>query len=77
MTDYFREVWPRVVAYRYDKGGHMVALVEMDIEVDEELCHIPKGHKLTREQALYYPGDVLHVFRKDETGGAGMPIDAR
>jgi len=71
-TNYFRDVWPRVVARRYDGGGHMIALVEMDIEVDEELVRIPRGHKLTREQALRYPGDVQHVLPRGESSGAGV-----
>ena len=72
-TNYMRDVWPRVVARRYDNGGHMIAQVEMTIEMGEELCHIPKGHHLTRSQALCYPGDVMHVFRQGESSGEGMP----
>lgn len=72
MTNYLRDVWPGVVARRYDEqGGHMIALVEMDIEVLGELLRIPKGHVLTREQALCYPGDVQHVFRKGDASGSG------
>lgn len=74
MTNYFREVWPRVVARRYDGGGHMVALQEMDIEVMGELVRIPKDHKLSRDEALCYPGDVMHVFKKGEAAGTGWPI---
>lgn len=70
-TDYFRDVWPRVVARRYDNGGHMIALVEMDIEIMDELLHIPAGHRLTRDQALAYPGDVQHVLPRGETSGTG------
>lgn len=73
-TDYFRDVWPRVVARRYDGGGWMIALVEMDIEVMGELLRIPAGHKLTRDQALAYPGDVQHVWRRDETSGTGLSL---
>lgn len=72
MTDYFRDVWPRVVARRYDEqGGHMLALVEMDIEVLGELVHVTPGRVLTRDEALCYHSDVQHVFRKGETGGSG------
>ena len=73
MTNYFRDVWPRVVARRYDlQGGYMIALVEMDIEVLGELVRIPKGHTLTREQALCYPGDVQHVFKRGDAAGNGI-----
>jgi len=72
MTNYFRDVWPRVVARRYDEqGGYMIALIEMDIEVLGELVRIPRGHKLTREQALCYPGDVQHVFKRGDAAGSG------
>lgn len=49
----------------------MIALVVMDIEVLGELLRIPKGHALTRDQTLAYPGDVQHVFRHGETSGSG------
>lgn len=65
-TNYFRDVWPRVVKKRYDSGGWMVALQEMTIEMDGEPLKIPKMHALSREQALVYPGDVAHVFAKAE-----------
>lgn len=70
-TNYLRDVWPGVVNRRYDGGGHLIALVEMDIEVLGELLRIPKGHILTRDQALCYPGDVQHVFRQGEASGSG------
>ncbi len=73
-TNYFRDVWPKVVTRRYDGGGHMVALQEMDIEVDEELVRIPKNHALSREEALRYPGDVMHVFKRGESCGQGWPL---
>lgn len=74
-TNYFRDVWPRVVERRYAGGGWMIALAAMDIEVDDELLHIPVGHKLTRDQALAYPGDVQHVWRRDETSGTGLMME--
>ncbi len=70
--NYFRDVWPRVVERRYDSGGYLIALQEMDIEVLGELVRIPRGHQLTRDQALCYPGDVQHVFRPGESGGSGL-----
>lgn len=64
--------WEAYVDRRYDGDGHMIALNELTIEMGAELCHIPKGHKLSREEAKCYPGDVQHVFRKGETSGAGV-----
>lgn len=65
-------MWPKIVQRRYDSGGYMIALVEMDIEVDDELVRIPKRHHLTRDQALHYPGDVLHVLPRGESSGVGV-----
>ncbi len=65
-TNYFRDVWPRVVARRYDGGGWMIALQALTIEMDGEPLKIPKMHRLTREEALCYPGDVAHVFPNEE-----------
>jgi len=73
-TNYFRDVWPQVVARRYDGGGYMLAMQEMDIEVNEELVRIPKNHRLSREEALRYPGDVVQVFKKGEAAGMGWPL---
>lgn len=72
MATNFKREWHSVVARRYDGGGYMIALTDLTIEVDEELLHIPKGHHLTREQALCYPGDVQHVLPRGETSGAGI-----
>ena len=72
MTDYMRDVWPHVVARRYNGGGHLIALVEMDIEVLNELVHILPGQILTRDQALNYPGDVQHVLPRGEASGTGV-----
>jgi hypothetical protein len=66
----------RQVNRRYDSGGHMIALTALTIEVEGEPLIIPRGHHLTREQALNYPGDVLHVFRQGEASGEGIPNGA-
>ena len=61
-TDYMRDVWPRVVARRYDLGGHMVALGACDLVVDGVAVHIEVDQVLTRDQATVYGGDVLHIL---------------
>lgn len=50
-----------LVNRHYRQGDYLIALTEMNIEVDDGLLHIPVGHKLTRSQALWYPGDVRVV----------------
>jgi hypothetical protein len=46
----------------YDLGGWLVARETLDIEVEGEPLRIPAGHKLTRDQALSYPGDTKRVY---------------
>jgi len=52
----------RVTNRQYDTGGWQIALTPLTIEVDGEPLAIPAGHRLTREQALCYPGDVQSAY---------------
>jgi hypothetical protein len=48
----------RIVNRQYDTGGWQIALTPLTIEVEGEPLVIPAGHRLTRQEALNYPGDV-------------------
>jgi hypothetical protein len=61
MATDFRKVHRENVNRHYDRGGLMIALTDTTIEMGGEPLHIPKGHRLTREQALNYAGDVEYV----------------
>jgi hypothetical protein len=63
----------RVVARQYDRGGWLIALQALTIEIDGEPLVIPAGHHLTREQALNYPGDVQPAFNQRVLGQYGIP----
>ena len=54
----------RQVHHRYESGGWMIALDALTIEIDGEPWVIPAGHRLTLEEALNYPGEVLRVYDK-------------
>ena len=62
MSTNYRQLRRENVARHYDRGGHMIALTDATIEIDGEPLHIPKGHRLTREQALNYGGDVQYIM---------------
>jgi hypothetical protein len=77
-TNYYRDVWPRCVAHHYDDmRGWMMALTDVTIEIDGEPLHIPRGHRLTRQQALNYAGDVKYVYPVDQAASKRTRLDSR